>query len=47
MIENEAADVLICLDLVCMDLGIDLSLVVARKFNEASMKHDLVTRLPA
>ena len=47
MIENEAADVLICLDLVCMDLGIDLSLVVARKFNETSMKHDLVTRLPA
>lgn len=46
-IEDEAADVLVCLDLICMDLGIDLSLAVARKFNATSLKHGLVTRLPA
>ena len=46
-IEDEAADVVICLDLICMDLGIDLSLVVARKFNATSLKNGLLTRLPA
>lgn len=44
-VQDEVADVLISLDLVCMDLGIDLSLAVAAKFNATSLKHGLETRL--
>lgn len=47
MIEDEAADVLISLDLVCMELGIDLGLAVVSKFNKTSLKHNLQTRLIA
>jgi NTP pyrophosphatase (non-canonical NTP hydrolase) len=45
--QDEAADVLISLDLLCMDLGIDLSIAAAAKFNETSIKKGLLTRLPA
>lgn len=46
-VQDEAADVLISLDLLCMDLGINLSLAAAAKFNETSIKKGLTTRLPA
>ena len=44
-VQDEAADVLISLDLICMELGFDLSLATMVKFNETSMKHGLETRL--
>jgi NTP pyrophosphatase (non-canonical NTP hydrolase) len=44
-IRDEAADVMISLDLLCMDLDLDLSLAVAAKFNETSLKHGMQTRL--
>lgn len=47
MIEDEAADVLICLDLVCLELGINLSLATTAKFNATSLKHGLGARLLA
>ena len=46
-IQDEAADILISLDLICMDLGIDLGLSTAAKFNATSLKHNLLTRLTA
>ena len=42
---EELADVLICLDLVAMDLGIDLGEAVRAKFNKTSEKYGLSTRL--
>lgn len=44
-IEEELADVLICLDLVAMDLGIDLGEAVRKKFNKTSEKYGLNARL--
>lgn len=41
---EELADVLICVDLVAMDLGIDLSQAVEAKFNRTSEKYGLQTR---
>lgn len=42
---EELADVLICVDLIAMDLGIDLGKVVRAKFNVTSEKYGLETRL--
>lgn len=44
-IAKEAADVVISLDLMCDDLGIDLGWAVEGKFDETSVKHNLKTRL--
>ncbi|MEM9410385.1 MAG: MazG-like family protein [Planctomycetota bacterium] len=43
-IANELADVLICVDLIAMDLGIDLQSAVRTKFNRTSEKYGLTTR---
>jgi NTP pyrophosphatase (non-canonical NTP hydrolase) len=42
---EEIADVIICADLIAMDLGIDLGDAVARKFNATSTKYELKTKL--
>lgn len=42
---EELADVLICLDLIAMDVGIDLEVAVPRKFNMTSDKYGLKTRI--
>lgn len=44
---EELADIIICADLIAMDLGIDLGDAVASKFNATSEKYSLETRLPA
>ena len=43
-LKEELADVLICVDLIAMDLGIDLSEAVEQKFNRTSEKFGLQTR---
>lgn len=40
-LSNELADVVICVDLIAMDQGIDLNLAVRRKFNMTSEKVDI------
>jgi NTP pyrophosphatase (non-canonical NTP hydrolase) len=45
-LQDELADVVICTDLLAMELGVDLSKAVAFKFNATSEKHGLETRLP-
>ena len=42
---EELADVLICVDLIAMDLDIDLSAALRAKFNKTSEKLNLKTRL--
>ena len=42
----ELADVVICVDLIAMGLGIDLGAAVVDKFNATSAKVGLATRLP-
>lgn len=42
---EELADVLICVDLIAMDLEIDLGEAVRQKFNKTSAKLGLKTRL--
>jgi NTP pyrophosphatase (non-canonical NTP hydrolase) len=42
---EELADVLICADLIAMDMGIDLAAAVSEKFNKTSKANGLVTRL--
>lgn len=42
---EELADVLVCVDLIAMDLGIDLSEALRAKFNKTSEKYGLATRL--
>lgn len=42
---DELADVVICVDLVCMMVGVDMFAAVRRKFNSTSEKNDLKTRL--
>lgn len=42
---EELADVVICVDLICMAAGIDLDAAVASKFNATSEKVGLRTRL--
>lgn len=44
-IAKEAADVVISVDLLCEDLGIDLGWAVVGKFDETSAKHGLKTLL--
>ena len=44
-IEDELGDVVICADLVAMQLGIDLAKAVQRKFNKTSTKYDFETTL--
>ncbi len=43
---EELADVVICADLCAVTAGIDLSAAVVAKFNAASEKQGLATRLP-
>jgi NTP pyrophosphatase (non-canonical NTP hydrolase) len=42
---EELADVVICVDLIAMDLGIDLWSAIARKFNKTSDARGLKTKL--
>ena len=44
-IRDEAGDVLVCLDLVAMELGIDLGPATREKFNKTSVKQGLQTRM--
>ena len=44
-LKEELADVLICVDLIAMDLGIDLGEALKAKFNKTSEKYDLATRI--
>lgn len=44
-LRQELADVLISVDLIAMDLGIDLAAAVRDKFNATSEKHGMQTRL--
>ena len=42
---DEMADVVICVDLIGMEIGIDSAEAVRSKFNATSEKHGLKTRL--
>ena len=42
---EELADVIICVDLICLFEGIDLAVAVRKKFNATSEKVGLKTRL--
>jgi len=42
---EELADVIICVDLICMQYEIDLGAAVRRKFNQTSAKIGLQTRI--
>lgn len=44
-ITEELADVIVCVDLIAMDLGIDLGAAVQAKFNKTSKKYGLSTQL--
>lgn len=44
-LKEELADVIICADLIAMDLGIDLADAIRDKFNKTSEKYDLETRI--
>ena len=44
-IADELADVMICVDLIAMDLGIDMSGAITRKFNATSEKYGLNTKM--
>lgn len=44
-IEDEMGDIIVSLDLVAMDLGIDLGRAARRKFNKTSVKQGLQTRM--
>jgi NTP pyrophosphatase (non-canonical NTP hydrolase) len=44
-IADEMGDVLVCLDLIAEDLGIDLGLATRIKFNKTSAKQGLNTRM--
>lgn len=44
---DELADVIICVDLIAMDVGLDLDAAVRRKFNATSAKVGLKARLVA
>lgn len=44
---EELADVVICTDLIAMELGEDLDEAVRKKFNATSEKYDLTVRLRA
>ena len=42
---EELADIVICVDLICMKYGINLDFAVIQKFNATSEKYGLATRL--
>lgn len=42
---SELADVIICVDLIAMQVGIDMEKAVANKFNATSEKYGLSTRM--
>ncbi len=42
---EELADVVICVDLIAMHVGVDLDAAVRRKFNATSEKYGLKTRV--
>lgn len=42
-IEDEVGDVMICLSLLCADLGIDIEAATKAKFNKTSLKYNLST----
>ena len=44
-IADEMGDVMICVDLIGMEIGIDSAEAVRSKFNATSVKHGLKTRL--
>lgn len=44
-LQEELADVIVCVDLIAMDLGIDLGDALREKFNKTSEKYGLVTML--
>lgn len=44
-LEEELADVIICVDLIAMQMGIDLGYAVRTKFNLTSEKYGLKTRI--
>jgi NTP pyrophosphatase (non-canonical NTP hydrolase) len=44
-LREELADVLICVDLIAMDLDIDLGDALKAKFNKTSEKYGLATRI--
>ena len=44
-VQEELADVIVCVDLIAMDLGIDLGEALRAKFNKTSEKYGLMTRL--
>jgi len=44
-LREELADVLICIDLIAMDLDIDLGDALKEKFNKTSEKYGLATRM--
>lgn len=46
-LEDEAGDVLVCLDRVCAAFGIDLWAATVRKFNKTSEKHGFPVKLDA
>lgn len=45
-VADEMGDALVSLDLLADELGIDLGVAVARKFNKTSNKYGLSTKLP-
>jgi NTP pyrophosphatase (non-canonical NTP hydrolase) len=45
MLAEELADVLICVDLIAMHVGIDLYEALRQKFNATSEKYGLTTRM--
>ncbi len=45
-IKEEIADVVICADLIAMDLGVDLWEAVRKKFNSTSAKKGLEVMIP-
>jgi len=42
---DELADVIICVDLIAMEYGIDMDVATAEKFNKTSIERGLHTRL--
>ncbi len=44
---DELADVIICADLMALELGIDLELAILAKFNRDSARHDFPVKLGA
>ena len=46
LLAEELADVIICVDLLAMEFGIDLGEAVRGKFNATSEKYGLPTKLP-